>query len=69
MSDLAHKKEYDAAIASVSTPDTTFPAWDELSDFQRETIREENRRYWKSMQDFGQLITEGKTDEALDFKI
>jgi hypothetical protein len=66
--ELAHSREYEAAIHSVGMTETA-PKWDELSDFQRETIREENRRYWKSMQDFGQLIAEGKIDEALEFKI
>lgn len=53
-----HKKEYYAALDLMGVEG---PLWEELTDEQRENIRQENNRYQREMHEFGKLISEGKT--------
>jgi TRAP-type C4-dicarboxylate transport system substrate-binding protein len=36
------------------------PRWEELSDEQRENIRQENNRYQQEMQAFGRSLSKGE---------
>jgi hypothetical protein len=51
--DLLHKREYYSALAMY---EKTGPKWEELTEEQRETIREENRRYWGEMNQLGEML-------------
>lgn len=53
----AHKQQYEAALALY---DRDGPPWEELTEEQQNNIMEENRRYWKEMQDLGERISRGE---------
>jgi predicted Fe-S protein YdhL (DUF1289 family) len=48
-----HEQRYLAALAFY---DRTGPAWEDLTEEQRENVREENRRYDREMQAFGESL-------------
>lgn len=50
-----HRSEYDSARDLMDCRSST-PEWEDLSEEERERIREENRRYQQEMHDFGQKI-------------
>ena len=56
--ELNHKRQYD--LIRGLHPETKYPEWEELSDMQREAIRQENRRYALSMQNFGEKLRRGE---------
>jgi predicted Fe-S protein YdhL (DUF1289 family) len=49
-----HKAQYQQALASRLGANA--PSWEELTDQQRENIREENRRFAREMQEFGNSL-------------
>lgn len=49
-----HRKEYENAMQIAGV---TGPTWDDLTEKQRQSIREENRRYWQEMQDLGSRLS------------
>lgn len=51
--EAAHRREYESALALSGRQG---PAWDDLTEEQRAAIREENRRYQREMQAFGESL-------------
>ena len=56
MTDNWHKQQYEQALKSV---DYAGPAWEELTEQQRENIRQTNRDHQKFMNDLGAAIATG----------
>jgi hypothetical protein len=56
--DLGHRREYENALAVAGR---TGPDWNDLTEEQRERIREHNREFWKDMHDLGEEIRRGAT--------
>lgn len=54
--DLAHRQEYKIALRSTGHDG---PAWDDLTEVQRENIRAANRAYWRELADFGRSLANG----------
>jgi hypothetical protein len=52
-SEYHHKSRYEWALEFY---DKTGPAWEELTEEQRVNIREENDRYAREMQEFGESL-------------
>lgn len=48
-----HKQRY---MDALEFHGTVGPAWEDLTDEQRENIRQENRRYDREMQEFGESL-------------
>lgn len=49
-----HKSQY---YASLKIFDFDGPKWEDLTEEQREHVREENRRYQREMNDLGNIIS------------
>lgn len=52
-----HMKEYYTALNLMGVKG---PRWEDLSDEQRENIRQENNRYQQEMQAFGRSLSKGE---------
>lgn len=53
MKDAAHKREYD----SIRIDHPEIPLWEDLTESQKEKVREENIRYWNELNEFGKVLS------------
>lgn len=51
--EMAHIREYEQALAFSGLDG---PKWEDLTEEQRENIREANRQYWQEMKELGDSI-------------
>ena len=61
--DLAHQREYDTVRADYPT----IPPWEELTEDQKEKVRQANREKWRFFQDLGEAVRTGGELPKINF--